>query len=174
LKGDLSLAAEPPAPGRTNRPFELHRTAASQSHKAQRLIDYVYGLHPQRQNPKAVKTKIAAKRTDQLPLSGYLNLQEFRLPLVRSLSSFFRHPSARALREINEDSSETTFLLVENYFMTTPGGLRSAREFLTPKSLGDAFHCERSLAERCDEESRWLLAAYCVWSLAEGCGEGQC
>ena len=38
---------------------------------------------------------------------------------------------------ISEDSSEITFLLVENYYLTTPIGPRPGREFLAHVSTRD-------------------------------------
>lgn len=46
----------------------------------------------------------------------------------------------------SEDSSEFAFLLVENYTMTAPAGLRPGRESLEThiSSNEDPFHCARS------------------------------
>lgn len=61
----------------------------------------------------------------------------------------------QGLTRINEDSSEIAFLLVENYTMTTPYGLRIVWEFLDdPAVLTDRhlFIAALSFMDGCEEE----------------------
>ena len=57
------------------------------------------------------------------------NLRRAGVPFKR-FPSFFSSFECTGFKYTSEDSSEVTFLLVENYQLTTPVGLRIGREFL--------------------------------------------
>jgi len=61
-----------------------------------------------------------------------VNYKVSRWPPEFSSSSFFSPSRCRGFTCISEDSSEITFLLVENYNLTAPSWPRPAGEFLEP------------------------------------------
>jgi hypothetical protein len=95
------------------------------------------------------------------PASAKADYKNFQLP--RSFLLLFLSSSSECtgITRISEDSSEIAFLLVENYQLTAPVGLRIGREFLGPSHTPSAraFHqlilprrvLEKSLAARASD-----------------------
>jgi hypothetical protein len=72
-------------------------------------------------------------------LAKYLTLDA---PSLRQKDSFlFSSFECTGFKYTSEDSSEVTFLLVENYQLTTPVGLRIGREFLNKTSMKTFLSC---------------------------------
>ena len=76
------------------------------------------------------RSRVCGRETPKLRLNIRFLYNFSYLSSCFSLSSFPSSTLCTGITHSSEDSSELAFLLVENYTLTTPAGLRVGREFL--------------------------------------------